>query len=92
MPVAGGPWWRPRKRTKLFSQGELGRMILGTLREADQALSTAQIVTAILKEGGHGNAARPTMAPRVRGNLAYQERRGMVVKTGSGKGVRWTLT
>jgi hypothetical protein len=31
------------------------------------------------------------MAPRVRGNLAYQERRGMVVTTGNGKGVRWVL-
>jgi hypothetical protein len=26
---------RPLKRIKLFRQGELGRMILGTLREAD---------------------------------------------------------
>jgi hypothetical protein len=31
------------------------------------------------------------MAPRVRGNLAYQERRETVLKTGNGKGVRWTL-
>ncbi len=31
------------------------------------------------------------MAPRVRGNLAYQERRGMVLKTGNGSGVRWAL-
>jgi hypothetical protein len=83
---------RPRKRIKLFRQGELGRMILGTLREADQPLSTADIVSAILTKGGHGKAARPTMAPRVRGNLAYQERRGMVVKTGNSKGVRWRLT
>ena len=31
------------------------------------------------------------MAPRVRGNLAYQKRRGKVRKTGNGKGVRWAL-
>lgn len=82
---------RPRKRVKLFRQGELGRMILKALREADAPISTAAIVSALLETGGHGESARPTMAPRVRGNLAYQERRGMVVKTGNGKGVRWSL-
>jgi hypothetical protein len=82
---------RPVKRIRLFRQGELGRMILKALRESDAPLSTAQIVAAILAAGGHGDAARPTMAPRVRGNLAYQERRGTVLKSGSGKAVRWSL-
>ena len=54
------------KRIKLFRQGELGRMILGVLRDADgQPISTAAIVTAIIRAGGHGEAARPTVAPRV---------------------------
>jgi len=85
---------RPKRlvqRIRLFRQGELGRLIVGTLREADRPLSTADLVSAILAKGGHGKAARPTMAPRVRGNLAYQERRGMVRKTGSGSGVRWQI-
>jgi hypothetical protein len=79
-------------RIKLFRQGELGRLILKVLREANaQSLSTSAIVSGVLAEGGHGDRARPTMAPRVRGNLAYLERRGTVVKTGNGKGVRWAL-
>ena len=69
---------RLTKRIKLFRQGELGRLILGVLRNADTPQSTAAIVSAVLATGGHSNAARPTMAPRVRGNRAYQERRGLV--------------
>ena len=64
------------KRIKLFRQGELGRMILGVLRDANgQPLSTAAIVTAIIRAGGHGEAARATVAPSVKGNLAYLHRR-----------------
>ena len=79
------------KRIKLFRQGELGRLILKVLREANGRVSTAAIVSGVLTAGGHGDRARPTMAPRVRGNVAYQERRGMVNKVGSGKSVRWAL-
>jgi hypothetical protein len=32
-----------------------------------------------------------TVKPRVRGNLAYQEKRDKVIKTGDGKGARWSL-
>lgn len=48
-------------------------MILKALRESEAPLSTSQIVTAIFGAGGHGETAKPTMAPRVRGNLAYLE-------------------
>jgi hypothetical protein len=53
-------------------------MILKALRESEAPLSTAQI--AILRAGGHGEGARPTMAPRVR---AYLKRRRVVHKNGS---------
>jgi hypothetical protein len=79
------------KRIKLFRQGELGRMIVGVLREAHGPIGTHAIVAAILKVGGHGPSARPAMMPRVRGNLAYLHRRRKVIKSGTGKGVRWTL-
>ena len=82
---------RPVRRVKLFRQGELGRMILGTLRNAEGELPTAAIVDAVLAAGGHGEGARRTMAPRVRGNLAYLERRGMVAKSGTGRDARWGL-
>ena len=80
------------KRVKLFRQGELGRLILSTIRKAERPVATAEIVTAILAAGGHGESARRTVAPRVRGNLAYLERRGKVLKTGTGKSARWRLT
>lgn len=82
---------RPPQRIKLFRQGELGRMILNALRTSEAPMSTAEIVSAILAAGGHGEGARPTMASRVRGNLAYLERRGKVLRTGNGKGVLWSL-
>ncbi len=80
------------KRIKLFRQGEPGRLILKVLREANGPVSTAAIVSGVLAAGGHGDPARPTMAPPVRGNLAYQERRGKVCRTGSGTGTRWAIT
>lgn len=89
--VGAIPNKKPRKRVKLFRQGELGRLIVDALRTAGKPLLTAEIVSSILAVGGHGEAARATMAPRVRGNLAYLERRGKVSKIGSGVGVRWEL-
>jgi hypothetical protein len=82
---------RPVKRIKLFRQGELGRMILGAFRDAEGELPTAAIVDAVLAAGGHGEGARRALAGRVRGNLAYLERRGMVVRNGSGRTATWRL-
>jgi len=80
------------KRVKLFRQGELGRLILGALRQSDgKPLSTAQIVDAVLAAGGHGKDARPALRMRVRGNLGYLERRGKVTKLGARASARWTL-
>jgi hypothetical protein len=84
------PRRRP-KRIKLFRQGELGRLILGALREADRPLATAEIVAAVLAAGGHGDGARTALAPRVRGNLAYLEGRGRIRKIESGTEAQWTL-
>src|SRR5262245_23844511 len=84
---------RPKRipqRIRLFRQGELARLILGTLRDAEE-LSTQQIVTAILRAGGHGEGARKALGQRVRANLAYQERRGKVSKSGHGPSARWAL-
>jgi hypothetical protein len=82
---------RPVRRIKLFRQGELGRLILDALRDAPGELSTAEIVTAIITAGGHGESARRALAPRVRGNLAYLGRRRLVVKSGNGRTTRWAL-
>lgn len=77
------------KRIKLFRQGELQRLILGALRKASGPLPTAEIVTAVLAAGGHGESARRTMALRVRGNLAYMARRKLVEKIGDRRAAAW---
>ena len=82
---------KPYRRVKLFRQGELGRLILAALRNSKSDMPTADIVTAILKAGGHGEVARLALAPRIRGNLAYLERRGMVRKIGDSYDARWRL-
>jgi len=83
---------RPSKRVKLFRQGELGRMILDALRQAkDETLSTYEIASALMAAGGHGESARRAVAGRVRGNLAYLERQGRVLKINNGPAARWQI-
>lgn len=84
---------RPRKRVKLFKQGELGRMIIDALRRAGEPITTQEVVTAVMKEMGHDENARSALSTRVRGNLAYQEKKNRTVeKIGEGRDARWQLT
>ena len=81
-----------RKRVKMFRQGELSRHILDALRRASEGpLGTREVVSAVIAATGASESARPALAPRVRGNLAYHEGRGVIVKQGSGKAARWAL-
>lgn len=83
---------RPVKHINLFRSGELGRMILDAIRRAEtETVSTQEIVSFMLKAGGHGEDARKAVASRVRSNLAYLERRGKVTKTGTRQTARWRL-
>ena len=79
------------KRIKLFRQGELSRLVLDTLRMAEGSLGAVEIVTAVLRTGGHGEAAKATVAPRVLSNLQYLWKRGKVTKTGNGQSAMWRL-
>lgn len=85
------PLKRPRSHVNLFRQGELGRLIVDALRRAGRPLTTREIVTALMEAQGHDESARPALAPRVRGNLAYLHGREIIVKMGSGTGVTWAL-
>ena len=82
---------RPPKRIKLFRQGELGRLIVDAIRRSPDGATAKEIVTALLKVGGHGESVRGTLSPRVRGNLAYLGSQGKVVKDGSGALTVWRL-
>ena len=68
------------KRIKLFPQGELGRLILDVLRQASKPISTEDVVTAMLRPGGHGETAKRAVAPRVQGNCVYLENAGRCVR------------
>ena len=81
---------RPRKRIKLFRQGELGRLIVGVLREADTPISTQDIQRDPRRWRSRGVSQAERHAARA-GNLAYLHNREKVSKSGSGKDVRWEL-
>lgn len=85
------PLKRPRKRVKLFKQGELGRLIFDALRRAGEPIKTADVVTAVMEAQGYDEGARSAFAPRVRGNLAYQHGRGAIEKIGGGTETQWRL-
>jgi hypothetical protein len=85
------PAKRPQKRVKLFRQGQLGGMILAALRSGGRPMGTHDIVTVIMDKNGYGAVARKSLGSRVRGNLAYQEVTGKIVKAGKGKAVLWSL-
>ncbi len=80
------------KHVNLFRQGELSRLIMTAFRNSDgQPISAREIVDSILKEQGLGEEARRAIGIRVRSNLAYQQKRGKVEKSGEGRSARWRL-
>ena len=80
-------------RIRLFRQGELGRLIRDAMRTANgNSITTTEIVAHVVAAGGHGDSARAAVAPRVRGNLAYLKRRGVIEKTGNLGNTRWQLS
>lgn len=84
------PAKRPQKRVKLFRQGELSGSLLAILRLSKAPLSTADVVSALIDQGGFRDDAKAGLAPRVRGNLSYLESQGRIVKLGRGRAARWT--
>ena len=49
---------RPYKRVKLFSAGQLGRLILGTLRKGARPMTTAEVDVDAEARGHLGRAGR----------------------------------
>jgi hypothetical protein len=86
------PAARPRRRIKLFRQGELGRMITDALRRAGGGpLPTDDIVSLVMQRAGMKKEAWATMKPRIRGNLSYLVKIGRVEKIGANRTARWRL-
>lgn len=83
------PTKRPTTRVKLFRQGELARMVRDALREAGEPIPADQIVSYLMRVGGHDESARKALAGRVRGTLAYLRRSGAVLKLGDRNTAAW---
>ncbi len=80
------------KHANLYRCGELGRLILGTLREAEgRPLPAPEIVAAIMRKNRIDSSGRGTIRVRVRANLAYLQRRGKVAKVGERAQAKWSL-
>jgi hypothetical protein len=87
------PGMRMSETTKSTASFALRSVILGALRDGNgQPVTTAAVVTAILKAGGHGEAARGALASPVRSDLAYLERRHLVTKLGDRTSACWQLS
>lgn len=86
------PRKRPPKNINLFRSGELSRLVVDAIRRNGGSANIKEITTALLVLGGHGEEARRVITLRVRSNLAYQVRKGKVVKEGEGRAARWRLS
>lgn len=92
LPVEAIPNKRIVKHVNLFRQGELGRLIIGVLREAEgAALSTPDIAALVMQKNGIDAEARNVMRVRVRSGLGYLQRRGKVAKFGDRAAAKWKL-
>jgi hypothetical protein len=80
------------KHVNLFRQGELSRLVMDTLRDADgRPLRTLEIVAAIMEKQGIASEAHNALRVRVRSNLGYLERRGRAAKIGDRQSAKWCL-
>jgi hypothetical protein len=82
---------RPRKRVKLYGQGELSRSILDALRRAGEPIGIDAIVGSLLLAQGHEPDVAPALKPRINSNIHYLHRLGRVTKQGRGMSVLWSL-
>lgn len=80
------------KHVNLFRQGELSRLVVDVLREANGTpMRTVEIAEAIMAKQGITADARNVIRVRVRSSVAYLEKRGKVTKTGERKTATWSL-
>ena len=89
---AGLPASRPRKRFKLFRQGELGQLIRDAMRRAGEPVGLHDLVSALLAKGGYQEDARRALEHRVRSNLCYLESKGSVSRVPGSLITQWSLT
>jgi hypothetical protein len=85
---------RAYRRTRYFAHNELSRLTQDTLRTASRPLTSAEIADAVMHAKGMppGDAAfKEIIAERELTVLRRLAKRGIVVKSGTGRNARWAL-
>jgi hypothetical protein len=86
---------RPRQRFKYFKSGELPRLLLDTLRKAQDPVLNCDLVEAVMsaKElDPHHKDTRHAVENRVRAAMQRFELKGTVERIGKGRGSQWNLS
>jgi hypothetical protein len=76
----------------VFRQGELGRLIIAILRDAQAPMTNLEIADLILARGGYDRGLWTAIRRRCRANLAYLEAQGRVTKIGHGQNAGWEIS
>ena len=71
--------------------GQLGRIILSTMRTAKAPMRTAEVITAVCVATGEGKDNAHLLRGTISSNLNYLARRGKIVKIGDRGAARWGL-
>jgi len=85
---------RPKRyvRVPLFSHGEMGRLILDVLREANgEPLAGHEIAARVRAKANMPDATKMAVTSRVLSGLTYLKQQKRVVKAGHKLQARWTL-
>jgi hypothetical protein len=82
------------RRTRYFAKGELSRLVLESLRDAEKPLSADEIagqVIAAKSFDGADSVLRTAIRDQALTALRAFRKRGTVEQMGLGRGVRWRL-
>jgi hypothetical protein len=81
---------RTYRRARYFSRGEFARLCLDALRRADGPLRTAEIVASVIKAKGLPDGL--DLTEKALAYLRGKRKTGIVIKSGTTQGARWTLS
>ena len=83
---------RTNTRNALFAHGEVQRLVLGVMREYDEAITSRQIADSIIERKGFEVTATAQLQKNVINVLRRLERKSVVVVSDSNNGVlRWRI-
>ena len=82
---------RTYRRARYFGRGEFARLCQDTLRKAEGPLTTAEIVTSVIKAKGLPESLAVSLTEKTLTYLRTKLATATVIKTGTTQGARWSL-